>query len=247
MDSLRNIETILFDYGNTLVSDPFNTILELKAKHFVSLIKAKGFQIGKLKLIKAWSQANGEVQYPHISHFYQETLIIKRMYEILRISYTNSLIEETLKVYRKGFEHILENDRRNFETACILARLKKKKQLGILSNERALSLRLGLQYAHLLPHLKLILSSEEIGVEKPDQNFFLLALQCFNLDSKKTMYVGDDPKQDICPARKIGLMTALYRRSIHESTPWRNYQTRTLAKSDVSIQSISELEKIFDY
>lgn len=246
MDSLRSIETILFDYGNTLVSDPFNSVLELKAKRFISLIRAKGFQVGKLDLVKAWTQANREVQYPHISHFYQEPPIVKRMFEILRIPCTNSLIEDILTIYRSGFEQILQADDRNLETSLVLARLKKKKQLGVLSNEREMSLRLGLQFAGLLHHLKLILSSEEIGVEKPDPNFFLRALHRLDLDPKKTIYVGDDPVRDISPAKQIGLLTAFYQRSIRESMPWRNYKAQTLVKPDMSINTISELEEVFN-
>lgn len=247
LNPLRDIETILFDYGHTLVSDPFRSVLELKAKRFISLIRDKGFYVGKLDLVKAWTQANSEVQYPHVSHFYQEPLIVRRMFDTLRISCANSFIEEILMIYRSGFELILKRDNRNLETSLVLARLKMKKQLGVLSNERAISLRLGLQYAGLLPHLKFVLSSEEIGVEKPDSNFFLNALHRFDLNPDKTIYVGDDPVRDICPAREVGLMTVLYQRSIHESTPWRNYEAQTSVKPDISIKTISELEEVFDY
>lgn len=246
MDPVRNVETILFDYGHTLVSDPFNSVLELKAKLFVSLIEAKDFQVQKLELAKAWKQANREVQYPHISHFYQELAIVRRMFEILRISCTGSLAEGILMIYRSGFQQILKNDKKNLENSLALAHLQKKKQLGVLSNERAMSLRLGLQYAGLLPHLKFILSSEEIGVEKPDPNFFRCALHRFNIDPTRTIYVGDDPVRDICPAREVGLITALYKRPIHEGTPWRNYGDQTAVEPNLSITAISNLEEILD-
>lgn len=44
---LDKIKNILFDYGNTLVLDPFRSILELQAQRFISLFKAKSLEIKK--------------------------------------------------------------------------------------------------------------------------------------------------------------------------------------------------------
>ena len=136
------IKNILFDYGNTLVLDPFRSILELKAQNLILLLKANNVQIGKSELIDAWTEANNETNYPYISHLYKERRIVENAIRKLGISVNRILVDGLLNTYRDGFKETIRTDRRNKHVKQILVKLKSKGlQLGVLSNERKIFLR----------------------------------------------------------------------------------------------------------
>jgi putative hydrolase of the HAD superfamily len=53
--------------------------------------------------------------------------------------------------------------------------------------------------------LDIIVSSEDVGVEKPDPAIFYLALQQAGLSASEAMYVGDEYGTDVLAAQKVGL------------------------------------------
>ncbi|MEV7064388.1 HAD family hydrolase [Streptomyces collinus] len=61
----------------------------------------------------------------------------------------------------------------------------------------------------------LILTSGELGVAKPQLEFFDEVLSAAQVTPDVTLYVGDHPANDIFPAKKAGLRTAHIRRG-----PW---------------------------
>jgi FMN phosphatase YigB (HAD superfamily) len=61
----------------------------------------------------------------------------------------------------------------------------------------------------------LILTSGELGVAKPQLEFFDQVLSAAQVAPDVTLYVGDHPANDIFPAKKAGLRTAHIRRG-----PW---------------------------
>lgn len=240
--SVTKVENILFDYGNTLVLDPFCSIYELQAEQFISLFRTKGLQIAKLELIDAWIQANNEINYPHISHFYQEKKIVENALQKLQISPDDTLVNNLLYLYRDGFKEVLKRDKRNKHTKQTLLTLKSKGlRLGVLSNERKLYLRIGLKFAGFSDIFDFILSSEEIGFQKPEVEFFEEALSLLGVPSKETLYVGDDPMKDIVPAMNAGLKTALFVRPESEKTPWRNYNNQASVRPHFRICDLSQL------
>jgi putative hydrolase of the HAD superfamily len=52
-----------------------------------------------------------------------------------------------------------------------------------------------------------IVVSAELGVEKPGPEPFLEVLDRLGLDARHTLYVGDDPHNDIAGARAVGMRT----------------------------------------
>ncbi len=60
-----------------------------------------------------------------------------------------------------------------------------------------------------------ILTSDEIGAEKPDPAFFKPVIERTGFDAHEIAYVGDRVENDILPARSAGLQTVLLRRG-----PW---------------------------
>jgi FMN phosphatase YigB (HAD superfamily) len=49
--------------------------------------------------------------------------------------------------------------------------------------------------------------SEEIGISKPDLEFYKRALEIIDVDPKKILYIGDSVKLDLHPATLCGINT----------------------------------------
>jgi FMN hydrolase / 5-amino-6-(5-phospho-D-ribitylamino)uracil phosphatase len=54
-----------------------------------------------------------------------------------------------------------------------------------------------------------VTESYQTGWAKPDPNIFLAAMAKEGVPAQRAMYVGDNPKNDIEPARTLGMQTAL--------------------------------------
>jgi len=90
-----------------------------------------------------------------------------------------------------------------------LERLKDKQLiLGLLTNasEGLISIRreLGLD-----PYLDFVVTSEEVGRDKPNPPIFQLALQRAGVEASEAMHVGDQYKLDIIGARGVGIKPIL--------------------------------------
>ena len=60
-----------------------------------------------------------------------------------------------------------------------------------------------------------LLTSEELGVEKPSPAFFARVVEQLGVPAAEVLYVGDRLDNDVGPAQRAGLLTALIRRG-----PW---------------------------
>ena len=58
-----------------------------------------------------------------------------------------------------------------------------------------------------------IFISDQIGISKPNVKLYLRACSDLNLRPAETMYIGDNPVNDIDPPNKIGMITVRNRRS----------------------------------
>lgn len=242
------IDTLIFDYGNTLILDPFPKILEARSCEFHERLSAKGYDCKWQHLAQSWAKANKELDRPFISHFYQEKEIIERALRQAEINDADvsTISQELLDVYREGFREELTRDIRRTEVTQILVYLREKGlKLGVLSNERAFALDLALSCYGIIDLFDLVLSSEKVKVEKPDVKVFSCALEDLNSKPEASIYVGDDPMRDILPAKKIGMKTVLYvppARYSYEAS-WRSYRYLRI-DPDFVIGKLAELKQI---
>ena len=86
-----------------------------------------------------------------------------------------------------------------------LSTLKKKGlTLGIISYMASMSDVIGMELG-LTGKVSVIVTSLEIGFEKPHPKIFLEALERAEVKPEETIYVGDQPKSDVDGARAIGI------------------------------------------
>jgi len=223
------IESVIFDYGNTLILDPFPAILEMKSQEFQQQLAKYDYQITWSDLLEAWIKANKEISFRFISHFCQEEIIIEQALQSLGINNKDAskIGQELLRVYRQGFKERLSSDPRRKEIRQTLLCIKRKGlKLGVLSNERKGALNSGLTCYGIINLFDVILSSEELGIEKPNAEAFRRTLNLLGSSPKKSISIGDDPVNDVLAPQKIGIKTILYVPPPEFSfeTSWRQYR-----------------------
>lgn len=81
---------------------------------------------------------------------------------------------------------------------------------GLTAKQAEKLIRLG-----LIPHLgtNSIFISDQVGISKPNPRLFKRALDALGLVATRTMYVGDNPANDIEPCRQLGMKTTWARRA----------------------------------
>ena len=242
------IDTVILDYGNTLVLDPFTQILESKSNEFQELLNAEGYKAKWQQIALLWTKANKEINLPFISHFYQEAIIVEQALRNVRIDkeHAAKISQDLLEKYRQGFKEVLTIDKRRNEVSQTLGFLKNKSlKLAVLSNEREFALDIALRFYGIIDFFDLVLSSEKVGVEKPDAKVFCHVLKVLDSKPKTTVYVGDDPIRDVLPTKKIGMTTVLYIPPLQYSykTAWRSPEHLRI-KPDFVIRRFRELKRI---
>ena len=90
-----------------------------------------------------------------------------------------------------------------------LESLKRRKLLlGLVTNARMDTLsiyrKLGLE-----PYLDFVVTSEEVGVDKPDPRIFLAALKRAGVKAEEALHVGDQYEIDVVGARRVDVAPVL--------------------------------------
>ncbi|AIA68754.1 haloacid dehalogenase [Streptococcus equi subsp. zooepidemicus Sz35] len=138
---------------------------------------------------------------------------------------------------RPKWSHQLE--RLFADTKPCLQVLSKTYQLGIIANQ-AKDLKERLERFGLSHYFALIVSSSDVGLQKPDLALFRYALDQAGVLARDAVYIGDRVDNDIIPAKTLG-MTAI---RIHQGLAASSPDDR-LYPSDVHISKLSDLLEYF--
>ena len=209
-------DAIVFDKGNTLLMDPFDAVMELKAEEFGDICRSYKMYILGSELAEYWTLANKEINYPFAGHFTQEEPIIQEALSKLGRDFgfprkqTAFIAPELLIAYRVGVEEVIRKDPRTAEVRQTLQELRERGHiLGVFSNDRIAGLDMELAWMGLDGMFEYAETSESTGFEKPDPGVYRHILAHFQLLPERVAYVGDDPVRDIEAAKKAGLKAVL--------------------------------------
>lgn len=248
MKGFEGVKVIGFDYGNTLVFDPFEDVLDRRVVKYVSSKIRKG----ESKVRKEFIQARKVINYPHATQFSLEEPIVWYALEKLGVKPSDRafLALDIIKVYRTEYKKMLKSKsyKRKKEIVDVLTYLKKKgKKLGIISNGRVIDLYSVLEWLNIRKYFDFTISSEEANIEKPDKRIFLMMLNFFKQKPERCVFVGDDPLRDIPTPKKLGMKTILYKppKKYAKTMPWRKYNVKIKEKPDAIIKNLSDLKKLF--
>jgi putative hydrolase of the HAD superfamily len=246
------VDAMVFDYGNTLVLDPFEKVLKLKAYDFLKVMEKNGYEVSRKRFTGAWRKINETLNYPFCSHFAQDKRFIRIALEKVGVTKNKrgELSDQLIAVYRDGLKYVLKKDKRLPQVKEVLLELKNRgKKLYILSNEMTDTLGMQISFAGLGKFFEKIISSQSVGFDKPDPKIFRHLLNVVGLPEGRIVYVGDDPERDIKPPKTLGMKAILLNLPKGMSIKgWRDYGFRLKAKEkpDFVIKDFSELLQIVE-
>ena len=238
---MPHIKGLLFDYGNTLLLDPFEEVLKRIERRLKAILSGAGVNDVE-GFLSSWREANSEVHDKFFSHFYQEPEIVERALSKHVPDVSGELVSKILKLYRLGFKEVVSSNVHVKRVRELLLKLKGfGLKLGVVSDERSTYLREGLKVMKVANLFDVIVASEDVKREKPDPALFLHALALLRCRPNEVIYVGDDPLKDIRPAKELGMITVLYRPSVpyRVNTRWRSYRSDVAA--DFVITELQDL------
>ncbi|AMC92835.1 hypothetical protein AOC36_02190 [Erysipelothrix larvae] len=127
------------------------------------------------------------------------------------------------------------------DTYSTLEKLSKRYKLGIIANQiEGLENRL---FEHgIYKFFKVIVSSHEAGVKKPNPQIFQKALQEANTTADNCIYIGDRPDNDIVPAKKLGFTTVRIMKGLGQYQP-----EHPCYSSDYTIKDLHEILCLLNY
>lgn len=91
------------------------------------------------------------------------------------------------------------------ETLEVLEALQGRVALGVISNGPGEIQWAKLEKFDLKRHFDAVVISGDVGVEKPEESIFRLALERLGAAARESAHVGDDPEADVLGAVEAGL------------------------------------------
>ena len=125
----------------------------------------------------------------------------------------------------------------------LLAELESKFKLGVITNfTYAPAMEKILSSLGILEHLDVKVISHEVGWRKPHPEIFLTALRRLKIKPDEALFVGDDPKDDVVGAKKVGLTAALVFKPGNADKRFSEAEV----SPDLKLQTVCEVKDILD-
>ena len=184
------IRACAFDLGNTLSDD--TTLYDLALGRFSRVLAARGLVRDPARFVEIYDAANRATSEPFTSHTFGEQQMFATAFERLDVSGMSP--EEGLQQYRDIImaETTLHSDIRDgleWLGGHGIAR-------AILSNERSGRVESWLAATGSRRLFEVVFVSEDSGVEKPNPEFFRLALQRIGVAPAEVLMFGDNTIAD---------------------------------------------------
>jgi putative hydrolase of the HAD superfamily len=210
--SLKHIDTLFLDVGNTLISIDFDWVATELAQ--------RGHACGAAALLRAEAAAR-----PAYSHrlFVDGVPAGTDLFRFYLASIVGG-VREIAALPSDAFEALLTDLRavlRPDGRASTLWRLVMPGVPDALARLAGRGLRLvvvsnsdgtvaqSLEAAGLLQHMTLVVDSALVGFEKPDPRIFVAALERAGADATRTLHIGDLYHADVLGARGAGITPLL--------------------------------------
>jgi putative hydrolase of the HAD superfamily len=185
---------LLFDFGGTLDADGLTW-----KDRFAALARQEGIPVVPAEFDRAFYDATDSLEgtLPAESGF-RDT--VRAVAEGLAAG----LQQENAVVQRIGDRFSDQALRQLAASAALLARLRGRYRLGIVSNFYG-NLAAVCDETGLTPSIGVAVDSTRVGFKKPDRRIFAAALDALGAAPADTVFVGDSLTRDMAGARAMGM------------------------------------------
>lgn len=139
-----------------------------------------------------WTNMLGHTLFTTFGYYASTKEDVEKMVQFYR-TYSNDLIETSLKAYPKAVE--------------TLSYLKKKNiKIGVVTSKMNHVAKHHLAMTGLLSYIDGLIGYEDVTKHKPSPEPIIKAMELLNANKKTTIYIGDH-ENDIISAKKAGIQT----------------------------------------
>jgi HAD superfamily hydrolase (TIGR01509 family) len=218
----RDLQAVVFDYGNTLV--PFGPAEAAAIDR--SLREELSHRYGPCDPDRLAALRREQVLRPYRDG-YRESLIDDITHELVAVLYGRTADADALAALRAARrEALLASVRPGPATTVVLARLAERYRLALLSNYPCgESIRTSLARLGLDRCFETVVVSADLGLVKPHRDLFDRVLTALDLPAAACVMVGDNWLADVQGARRRGLRAVL-------STEYVSYEDFTPLPGD---------------
>lgn len=186
----RNIQAVLFDMDNTLFD-----FLEAKLIACQRIVEHLGAGDAESLLQYFLRKNAGFEDLENIQDYLQDNELYSEENYAISCALYEKVKVEALVLYPGVIE--------------TLQKLKEKRlDIALVTDAQSYNAIKRIERTHIDDYFDTIVTTDMTGAKKPDLKVFLYALDILNIPPSKALFVGDSPRRDIEPARKIGMQTA---------------------------------------
>lgn len=224
--NLSGFKAIIFDLDDTLV--PSTVCYDVALKQI-------GLRLNERRYQNARNRVKDRVGKLHVSS-HNRLLYFKQMWEAPHHINARPILK-SMDLYEAALSRAIRSHWKKLRRDRLMSALKRKYRLGILSNEttRTQLLKLSVMDPHNR-YFHSLVTSEEMGVEKPDPRMFKEVVLRLGVSPGQCLMIGDNLKTDLIPARRLGMKTIL----TGEFTPL----PKTIPPQNLVIRSLEQLPHI---
>jgi len=195
---LQRIDTVLFDFGGTLDAPGVHWLTR-----FHRLYPQVGLDIVPERIKEAFYWADAQLMaHPEITTLQLLPLMLE--HAACQLRYLGLPAQPYQQRLAEGFCYAA---RRALQASVgVLTTLRQRYTLGVISNFYGNVVTL-CQECGLAALCDVIIDSAQVGVSKPEQRIFTLALEQLGRVPQAAVYVGDSFERDVLGAKAAGLHT----------------------------------------
>jgi putative hydrolase of the HAD superfamily len=195
---VQSIDTVLFDFGGTLDAPGVHWLTR-----FHRLYPHIGLAVAPERITEAFYWADAQLMaHPEITTLQFLPLMLE--HAALQLRYLGLPAHPYQQQLAAGF---CDAARRALQVSVgVLTALRQRFTLGVISNFYGNVTTL-CQECGLATLCDVIIDSAQVGVSKPEQRIFTLALEQLGRTPQTAVYVGDSFERDMLGARAAGLRT----------------------------------------
>lgn len=222
-------KAVLFDLDDTLYDYYFSSNKGLDAVYKVLKRKMK---ISKKDFLRTFEQSKKEVRYElnNSPDSHDRMIYFQKMGEKLRLNLDLTL--RFFEVYHKTF---LKNIKPRKNVQNVFRKIKSQNLKIIIVTNEVVEIQLNkIKKLGLMKYVDYFVTSENVGVDKPNKKIFLYALKKINAKPSQAIMVGDSETNDIKGAGNCKITTVLLNNKNIKS------------KSDYVITDLKEVLKIIN-
>ncbi|WP_196885286.1 YjjG family noncanonical pyrimidine nucleotidase [Aureivirga sp. CE67] len=199
---MNNIKHIFFDLDHTLWDFETNSDLALEA------ILKENTSIDVEEFLKFYRPINHEYWQKYAKHeVTKEALKYGRLKDTFDALNYEIQDDKILFLGEEYLEKLAEFDQLFENTHEVLNYLKEKYTLHIITNGFKVVQNKKIKNSKLESYFDVIVTSECVGVNKPNPEIFKFALEKAGAEVENSMMIGDNLQTDILGAKNVGMQT----------------------------------------